>query len=79
MNLITKFTAPTKYDLHPIHTIWEQKLDDGETIRFVQLSSHKEEASWMKLSDMFVILIDDYFDKTINKKQLLEKISDILI
>ena len=67
MDIVERFSNPTKYDLAPCGTIYrhEDKL-------FIQVSTDPELSNWIPLGDFFLeinresILNDDFMKKCIN-------------
>ena len=78
MNLIEKFTGPTRYDQYEFGTIWVNHVDDLESIFYVQASEEAAHPNWIKLEDYFKRLIQNYFQKQIDKEEILTMISDLL-
>jgi hypothetical protein len=78
MNLITKFTGPTKYDHHKFGSIWLNQVDDKESIFYIQISNSEDCPNWMRLEDYLKKLFQNYFFKQLTKEEIINMISDIL-
>ncbi len=78
MNLITKFTGPTRYDQHKFGSIWLNQVDDKESIFYIQASESEDCPNWIRLEEYFKKLFQNYLNKQLTKEEVLITISDIL-
>lgn len=73
MDLLQRYTAPTKYDLAPFGTI-VKVIGDGEDYElYIQLSKDELNANWKKVRH----LLERTFSEYINNKDFIDACLDI--
>lgn len=77
MNRIVRYVNPTVYDKEKFGTIWETKIDDYESIFYIQASEN--EPNWLKLSVYIEKLLKNYYNNQIDKTEILTLLQELFI
>ena len=52
MEILIRFTQPTKFDVYPHGKIWNQTTINGEERLFVQTSKDSNQPVWLRLGEV---------------------------
>lgn len=61
--MVTRYSAPTKYDKAPFKSLCKMSREDGRWCYFIQEGENMEEPQWVSLGDFFEKAFEEYIIK----------------
>lgn len=73
MDLITKYCAPTKFDIEPYGAVWRQAVEDNILAYYIQVSKDPEAPEWLTMA----LLLNEIYKNQYEDIGFIEKCLDL--